>query len=101
MATLKDIAEHCDLSISLVSKVLNNKMGTSSAKPQVVKSIREAAKELGYRKNLSAEALRALRAAHGCAVRARPRGQGELVGRTFVLHVYCVLLCERSCHHSA
>lgn len=58
MATLKDIADHCDLSISLVSKVLNNRMGTSSAKPEVVKSIRDAAKELGYRKNLSAEALR-------------------------------------------
>jgi DNA-binding LacI/PurR family transcriptional regulator len=58
MVTLKDIADHCDLSISLVSKVLNNRMGTSSAKQDVVESIRKAAEELGYRKNLSAQALR-------------------------------------------
>ncbi|MFG0250214.1 MAG: LacI family DNA-binding transcriptional regulator [Phycisphaeraceae bacterium JB051] len=58
MVTLKDIADHCDLSISLVSKVLNNRMGTSGAKQHVVESIRKAAQDLGYRKNLSAQALR-------------------------------------------
>lgn len=58
MATLKDIAVHCDLSISLVSKVLNNRMGNSGAKQDVIDAIRKAAVELGYRKNLSAQALR-------------------------------------------
>jgi LacI family transcriptional regulator len=58
MTTLKDIADHCDLSVSLVSKVLNNRMGTSSAKPEVVQTIHRVAQELGYRKNQSAAALR-------------------------------------------
>lgn len=58
MATLKDIADSCDYSVSLVSKVLNNRMGNSTAKPEVIAAIHQAAKDLGYRKNQSAAALR-------------------------------------------
>lgn len=57
MILLKDIAREVNVSVSLVSKVLNNKMGTTGISPETVELVREAAKRLGYRKNTSAVAL--------------------------------------------
>ena len=57
MILLKDIAHEVNVSVSLVSKVLNNKMGTTGISPETVELVREAAKRLGYRKNTSAVAL--------------------------------------------
>lgn len=58
MATLVDIAKELDISVSLVSKVLNDKLGTTGARPELIDSIRETATKMGYRKNSSAVALR-------------------------------------------
>lgn len=55
---LRDIAHELNLSVSLVSKVLSGRMGTSGSLPETVRAIREKAQELGYRKNLQAESLR-------------------------------------------
>lgn len=58
MATsLKDIANALGISISLVSKVLNNRMGTSGVNQELADSIRKKAKELHYRKNSAALSL--------------------------------------------
>ena len=58
MATLVDIAGKLNISVSLVSKVLNNKLGTTGARPELIESIRQTAKEMGYQRNCSALALR-------------------------------------------
>lgn len=55
---LRDIAEDVGVSISLVSKVLSGRLGTSGAHSDMVSAIRDRAKELGYSKNRLAEALR-------------------------------------------
>lgn len=57
MSSLKDIAQELNLSISMVSKVLNNRLGTSSAPPETIRAIQAKAEELHYRKNVSAAAL--------------------------------------------
>jgi LacI family transcriptional regulator len=57
MANLQDIATELDVSVSLVSKVLNNRFGTGGASVRTSEAIRKKAKELGYHKNLSAAAL--------------------------------------------
>jgi LacI family transcriptional regulator len=56
--SLRDIAEELNLSVSMVSKVLNGRMGTSGGLPETVRAIQEKAREMGYRKNLQAQALR-------------------------------------------
>ena len=55
MATLKDVAELAAVDISTVSRALNN---TSYVHPDTKARIYAAAKELGYRPNLTAKALR-------------------------------------------
>ena len=57
MATLTDIAKELDISVSLVSKVLNDRLGTTGARPDLIESIRETALKMDYRKNSSALAL--------------------------------------------
>ncbi len=57
-ASLGTIAEELNISKSLVSKVLNNRMGTSGASKKMSAAIRWKAKELGYRKHRTAAALR-------------------------------------------
>lgn len=54
---LRRIAEELGVSVSLASKVLSGRMGTSGATPEMAKAIRQKAEELHYRKNLAAEAL--------------------------------------------
>jgi len=58
MASLKSTAEDLGVSVSLVSKVLNNRLGTTCVRPELVEKIHEAADRLGFRKNMSAAALR-------------------------------------------
>lgn len=54
---LKAIAEHANVSVSLVSKVLNDRLGNSRVSPAKVEAIRASAQLLGYRKNFAAAAL--------------------------------------------
>lgn len=58
MASLKDIADELGVSVSLVSKVLNDRMGTTGVRADLLEAIQAKAAELGYRKNTSAVALR-------------------------------------------
>jgi LacI family transcriptional regulator len=55
---LRHIAEELKVSISLVSKVLNGRLGTSGASEEMICAIRKKAESLHYRKNRQAEALR-------------------------------------------
>ncbi|MDA3800408.1 MAG: LacI family DNA-binding transcriptional regulator [Kiritimatiellae bacterium] len=57
MVTLKSVAEELGVSLSLVSKVLNGRMGTTNVTPAKVELIKAKAKEMGYVKNSSAVAL--------------------------------------------
>jgi LacI family transcriptional regulator len=56
-ANLQGIAQELNVSVSLVSKVLNNRLGTSRVSAATLNAIREHAKGSGYRKNHSAVAL--------------------------------------------
>ncbi len=58
MASLSDIAQDLGISVSLVSKVLNDNLGTTRASTKTAHAIRKRAMELGYRKNRSAVALK-------------------------------------------
>ncbi|RKX47677.1 MAG: hypothetical protein DRP64_00410 [Verrucomicrobia bacterium] len=58
MASLKDIATSLDLSIPLVSKVLNGKLGSTGCSETKQQMIFAKAKELNYRPNLVARSLR-------------------------------------------
>lgn len=55
MATLKDIAEACGVSVATVSKALNNARDIG---PETAQKIRAAARELGYYPNAAARALK-------------------------------------------
>lgn len=56
--SLKSVAEEAGVSVSLVSKVLNNRLGTTGVSEELALRIRTAAERLGYRKNASALAFR-------------------------------------------
>ncbi len=58
MASLKDIAKACGVSTATVSKALNDQSDISQATKEKVKKV---AKELGYRPNLAAKALKTKR----------------------------------------
>ena len=58
MPTLVDIAKKLDISVSLVSKVLNNRLGTTGARPELIADIQRTAAAMNYQKNPSALALR-------------------------------------------
>jgi DNA-binding LacI/PurR family transcriptional regulator len=55
---LREIADELSVSVSLVSKVLSGRLGTSGANAEKIRAIHAKARELNYRKNLLAEALR-------------------------------------------
>jgi LacI family transcriptional regulator len=57
MPSLKDVADEVGVSVSLVSKVLNDRLGTTGVRPELIDRIRETAERVGYRKNLNAAAL--------------------------------------------
>jgi LacI family transcriptional regulator len=61
--SLKDLARELQVSPSLVSKVLNGRLGTSRVSPELSHTIQARAAELGYHKNRTAAALAAGR--HG------------------------------------
>lgn len=61
MASLKDIAAELDVSVSLVSKVLNNRFGTTGARKELIERIRVTADRMGYQRNHNALALLAKR----------------------------------------
>ena len=54
----KQIAEQLNVHVTLVSKVLNGRMGTSGVSDAMAERIRTTAREMGYRKNANAAALR-------------------------------------------
>lgn len=54
---MRDIADELGISLSLVSKVLSGRLGTSSARPELAARIHEAAARLGYRLNAASSAL--------------------------------------------
>ncbi len=56
--SLKNIAEEAGVSVSLVSKVLNDRLGNTGVTEALAEKIRKTARDLDYRKNLSAESLR-------------------------------------------
>jgi LacI family transcriptional regulator len=51
---LREIAERLNVSVSLVSKVLNDRLGNSGATQDTIAAIRNTARSLGYRKNQAA-----------------------------------------------
>ena len=55
---LREIADELSVSVSLVSKVLSGRLGTSGANAEKIRAIHAKARELNYRKNQLAEALR-------------------------------------------
>lgn len=55
--TLKDIAEYCGVSPTIVSVVLNGREGHIACADECRNSIRAAAKKLGYRPNLLARSM--------------------------------------------
>lgn len=57
-ASLKDIANELGISYSLVSKVLNGKMGTTGVRPELKESIVATARRLNYRPHPLATALK-------------------------------------------
>ena len=54
----KQIADELNVHVTLVSKVLNGRMGTSGVSDAMAERIRATAREMGYRKNANAAALR-------------------------------------------
>ncbi|WP_309386587.1 LacI family DNA-binding transcriptional regulator [Cerasicoccus frondis] len=61
MASLKDIADEVGVSVSLVSKVINDKLGTTGARKELIEAIKAKADELGYKRNFNSIALLAKR----------------------------------------
>lgn len=57
MVSLKDIARELDISVSLVSKVLSGRLGTSGVRAEVKEKITQRAREMGYVRNQTAVAL--------------------------------------------
>ena len=82
MASLKDIATSLNLSIPLVSKVLSGRMGTTGCSEANRQAILAKAKELGFRPNLVARALRTGRTG-SLGVFMHPLGESgsDLTGR--------------------
>lgn len=56
--SLKDIARDLEVSVSLVSKVLNGRLGTTGVRQPLQEKIRKRAAELGFQPNSSARALK-------------------------------------------
>jgi len=82
MASLKNIANSLDLSIALVSKVLSGKMGTTRCSEATKKAILAKAKEMGFRPNPLARALRSGRTGTiGVFVHTLGSPGSDLIGR--------------------
>lgn len=55
--TLAELAAHCKLSKSTVSRILNERFGQFPIRPETIESVRRASVELGYRRNRLAKAM--------------------------------------------
>jgi len=55
--TLAELAAHCNLSKSTVSRILNGRFGQFPIRPETIESVRRASVELGYRRNRLARAM--------------------------------------------
>jgi len=58
MATIKQIAERCGVSVSTVNKALN---GAEDVSRSTITRVRKAAEEMGYVPNAAAQALKTSR----------------------------------------
>lgn len=56
--TLEDIARYCDVSKATVSRVLNNHLNEFPVSEEMIKRVKNAAEQLGYRPNRLARAIR-------------------------------------------
>ncbi|HMM31508.1 MAG TPA: LacI family DNA-binding transcriptional regulator [Clostridia bacterium] len=77
MATIKQIAEACGVSVASVSKALNN---ASDIGVETAKRIRETAKEMGYFPNAAARALKTNRSYNIGILLAEGGKHGSLIG---------------------
>lgn len=59
--TIRDVARACEVDISTVSRILNNRFENFSASPVKLEMVRSTAKRLGYRPNRLAQSLRSQR----------------------------------------
>ncbi|MCG8457498.1 MAG: LacI family transcriptional regulator, partial [Holophagales bacterium] len=59
--TLKDLAEHLDLSAATISRALNGSPQADALSPETRRRVEEAARELNYRPNYLARSLRGKR----------------------------------------
>ncbi|HWS29216.1 MAG TPA: LacI family DNA-binding transcriptional regulator [Clostridia bacterium] len=77
MATIKQIAEVCGVSVASVSKALNN---ASDIGAETAKRIRDTAKEMGYFPNAAARALKTNRSYNIGILFAESGKHGSLIG---------------------
>jgi DNA-binding LacI/PurR family transcriptional regulator len=56
--TLEDIARYCDVSKATVSRVLNDHLNEFPVSDEMIKRVKDAAEQLGYRPNRLARAIR-------------------------------------------
>ena len=56
--TLEDIARYCDVSKATVSRVLNDRLHEFPVSEEMIKRVKDAAEQLGYRPNRLARAIR-------------------------------------------
>lgn len=96
MASIRDVAEFCGVSVSTISRVINNQQGVHT---ETRRRVIDAIDRLGYRPNLVAQGLRAKRGRliglvvpddsisfsslmHYTMLHARERGYGVIFGTT-------------------
>lgn len=59
--TIRDVARSCEVDISTVSRILNNRFENFSASEEKIRLVHATAKQLGYRPNRFAQSLRSQR----------------------------------------
>lgn len=99
--SLKDIAEDLGVSLSLVSKVISGRLGTTKVREEVKENILRRVKELNYRPNSLATALQSGRTGtigiivHPTGVRGSELFEDFLRGTTSVLEAHNLRLWLR------
>lgn len=96
MASIKDVAMKAGVSISTVSRVMNN---TKKVSPDLARKVMEAVEELEYSANLTAQSLRSTKSRQIAVIVtsfSRPFFTGVLEGINYVAskYGYTVLLAE-------
>lgn len=98
MATIKQIAEVCGVSVASVSKALNN---ASDIGVETAKRIRDTAREMGYFPNAAARALKTNRSYNIGVLLAENGKHGGLIGglvHEFFAQVINSFQCEAESH---